>query len=133
MVKLTFYGGVKEIGGNKILLEDNGTRIFLDFGKNFTLSNKFYGGYLVPRSVNGVGDHLEFGIIPKLAGLYRNDLLNGTGLGSGAPRFDAVLVSHPHIDHIGCLSFLHEEIPVHCGEIAKLIIDAIEETTAGGS
>ena len=26
MVELTSYGGVNEIGGNKILLEDNGTR-----------------------------------------------------------------------------------------------------------
>jgi len=26
MVKLTFYGGVNEIGGNKILLEDRGTK-----------------------------------------------------------------------------------------------------------
>lgn len=132
MVKLTFYGGVNEIGGNKILLEDNGTRIFLDFGKNFTLSNKYYGGYLVPRSVNGVGDYLEFGIIPRLEGLYKNDLLNGSGLRPGKPQFDAVLVSHPHIDHIGCFSFLHEEIPIYCGEIARLIIDAIDETTAGG-
>jgi hypothetical protein len=31
MTKLTFYGGVNEIGGNKILLEDEETKIFLDF------------------------------------------------------------------------------------------------------
>jgi ribonuclease J len=37
MVKLTFYGGVNEIGGNKILLEDKKTRIILDFGQSFTL------------------------------------------------------------------------------------------------
>ena len=30
--KLTFYGGIHEIGGNKFLIEDRGTRIFLDFG-----------------------------------------------------------------------------------------------------
>jgi hypothetical protein len=30
MTKLTFYGGVNEIGGNKILLEDKGTKIFLE-------------------------------------------------------------------------------------------------------
>jgi hypothetical protein len=27
---LTFYGGINEIGGNQVLLEDRGTRIFLD-------------------------------------------------------------------------------------------------------
>jgi hypothetical protein len=32
MVKLIFYGGVNEIGGNKILLEDNGTKLFWILG-----------------------------------------------------------------------------------------------------
>jgi ribonuclease J len=39
MVNLTFYGGVNEIGGNKILLEDNDTRILMDFGMSF---NQYY-------------------------------------------------------------------------------------------
>jgi mRNA degradation ribonuclease J1/J2 len=34
--KSYFYGGVNEIGGNKILLEDKDTRVFLDFGKGFS-------------------------------------------------------------------------------------------------
>ena len=42
MVKLTFYGGVNEIGGNKILLEDKGTKIFLDFGQSFTFGSEFF-------------------------------------------------------------------------------------------
>jgi len=36
MVSLTFYGGVNEIGGNKVLLEDRKVRVFLDFGQSFT-------------------------------------------------------------------------------------------------
>jgi len=52
---LTFYGGVGEIGGNKILLEDSGTRIFLDFGKNFGKERRYYEpSFLQPRSE----DHL---------------------------------------------------------------------------
>jgi mRNA degradation ribonuclease J1/J2 len=31
--KITFYGGISEIGGNKFLIEDKGTKIFLDFGQ----------------------------------------------------------------------------------------------------
>jgi len=38
MVSLTFYGGVDEIGGNKILLEDRDTRVLLDFGMSFKQS-----------------------------------------------------------------------------------------------
>jgi len=42
---LTFYGGVGEIGGNKILLEDKDTRIFIDFGKSFSRRAKFFEVY----------------------------------------------------------------------------------------
>ena len=35
MAKLTLFGGVDEIGGNKILVEDGETRIFFDFGLSF--------------------------------------------------------------------------------------------------
>jgi len=54
MVKLTFYVGVNEIGGNKILLEDSGTKTFLDFGMSFLLL-----------------DYMEFGILPDINGIYR--------------------------------------------------------------
>ena len=32
MVNITFYGAVAEIGSNKILFEDEDSRILLDFG-----------------------------------------------------------------------------------------------------
>ena len=34
---ITLYGGVNEIGGNKLLLKDKDTRIFFDFGMPFGL------------------------------------------------------------------------------------------------
>jgi mRNA degradation ribonuclease J1/J2 len=33
---LKFYGGIDEIGGNRILVEDGSSRIFLDNGMSFT-------------------------------------------------------------------------------------------------
>ena len=131
MAKLTFYGGVKEIGGNKILLEDKGVRLFLDFGLSFCAMRKYFAGYLTPRNVNGIGDYLEFDILPRMEGLYKADRLKSCGIKQCETRVDGVLISHPHIDHIGCLSSLDENIPVYCGEISKLIIDAVEDATAG--
>ena len=133
MLKLTFYGGVNEIGGNKILLEDKDTRIFLDFGRSFCAMNEYFAGYLTPRSVNGIGDYLEFNILPKLKGLYKKDAVEGSIINYCAPKFDGVLISHPHIDHVGFISFLDENISIYCGEITKLIIDAIEESTASSN
>jgi ribonuclease J len=54
MVKLTFYGGVNQIGGNKILLEDRKTRVFFDFGQSFTFGADYFMGWLAPRAGNGL-------------------------------------------------------------------------------
>jgi len=41
---LTFCGGVNEVGGNKVLLKDRNTKIFLDFGMPFALRNRAHKG-----------------------------------------------------------------------------------------
>jgi len=51
MTNITFYGGVNEIGGNKILLEDKGTKIFIDFGRSFGLGDKFFEHFLVIQKI----------------------------------------------------------------------------------
>ena len=127
MVKLTFYGGVKEIGGNKILLEDKGTKLFLDFGMGFTRRAKFFEEFLKPRTANGIGDFLEMGLIPDIKGIYREDLLEHYGRKPEEPEIAAVILSHAHADHANYVSFLHRKIPVYCGETCKYILEAVEE------
>jgi len=126
--RLTFYGGINEIGGNKILLEDKDTRVFFDFGMSFADEARYFCGYLMPRSVNGAGDYLEFNLLPRLHGLYAKDMIKNTDIKYEEPQFDAVFLSHPHIDHIGHLPFIDENIPVYCGECTKIIIDAMQES-----
>ena len=111
MVSLTFYGGVREIGGNKVLLEDEGTQIFIDFGMSFGRKELFYAEFLAPRVANGLGDFLEMGLLPDLSGIYRDDLLATVGRKPEKPQCDAVLLSHAHLDHAAYISFLHERTP----------------------
>lgn len=125
---LTFYGGINEIGGNKILLEDRDTRIFLDFGMTFAGEAEYFSGYLTPRGINGAGDYLEFDLLPRLSGLYDKGMLKNTAIGYAPPSIDAVIVSHPHMDHVGYLQFIDKKIPVYCGECTKTIIDAMQES-----
>jgi ribonuclease J len=127
VVKLTFYGGVKEIGGNKILLEDQDTRILIDFGMSFAKKELFYAEFLAPRVANGLGDFLEMGLLPDLEGIYREDLLATIGRKPQEPECDGVLLSHAHLDHSSYISFLHEKIPVYCGETCHLILQALHE------
>lgn len=126
-VKLTFYGGVNEIGGNKIVLEDQDTLILIDFGMSFAKKELFYAEFLAPRVANGLGDFLEMGLLPDLEGIYREDLLGTIGRKPQDPHCDGVLLSHAHLDHSSYISFLHEKIPVYCGETCHLILQALHE------
>jgi len=127
VVKLTFYGGVNEIGGNKTLLEDHGTKIFLDFGMGFKKRGLYFEEFLMPRSANGIGDFLELDLIPDISGVYRSDLLEHLGRKAQEPEIAGVVLSHAHADHANYISFLHKDIPIYCGETCKYILDAVEE------
>jgi len=130
MVKLTFYGGVNEIGGNKILLEDKDTKIFLDFGKAFSRRAKFFEEYINPRASNGIEDFLTMGLLPNIEGLYRDDLMKMADRKILEPNVDAVLLSHAHSDHADYISFLHEEIPIYMGATCHLILQALEDRSS---
>ena len=127
MVKLTFYGGVKEIGGNKVLLEDEGTKIFLDFGLSFNRRERFFEEFLTPRTANGIGDFLTMNLIPDIPGIYREDLLEHHGRKAEKSDVSGVILSHAHADHANYISFLHKDIPIYCGETCKSILDAVAE------
>jgi len=127
---LTFYGGVNEIGGNMVLLEDKKVRIFLDFGQSFTAGADYFTGWLVPRAINGLGDYFEFNLLPKIGGMYRIEPLVSTDLQYTKPKIDAVFLSHAHIDHIGHIKFIDKKIPVHCGYGTKIFLKSMEETSS---
>ncbi|MBS7288445.1 MAG: MBL fold metallo-hydrolase [Candidatus Freyarchaeota archaeon] len=111
---LVFYGGAGEVGGNKILLEDGDVRVFLDFGISFTQMGKFYSApFRRPRREEGL---VELGLIPPIKGVYNFD--------KAETSVDAVIVSHVHMDHVGFLPLIRDEIPVFCGETAATMLDA---------
>jgi len=130
MIRLTFYGGVNEIGGNKILLEDGKAKVVLDFGQSFTFGADYFAGYLAARSVNGLGDYFEFNLLPKIKGLYAKEQLAFTDLAYVEPEVDAVFLSHAHFDHVAHVQFLDPEIPVYLGVGTKLFMESMEETSS---
>ena len=130
MTKLRFYGGVNEIGGNKILVEDKGTRIFLDFGQSFSFGAEYFTGWLSPRTINGLGDHFEFGLLPKIPGLYAKEQLTFTDIPYREPEIDTIFLSHGHLDHVAHICFVDPQIQVHLGVGTKLFLESMEETSS---
>jgi len=129
MIKLTFYGGINEIGGNKILLEHKDTKIFLDFGQSFTMGEDYFVNWLMPRRLSGCKDYFEFDLLPRIEGIYSKEMLKGTDLKYCEPKINGVFLSHAHFDHMEHISFIDPKIPIFCGHGTKRFIEAQETTS----
>ena len=157
--KLTFYGGVNEIGGNKILLQTEDGSVLLDFGRRMGKYSKYFSEFLVARSKNALRDMLRLGILPKIDGIYTPHLVDMTVLFDNEevakkvpleealdywkttdvcpcnpehPAVDGVFVSHVHFDHIQDVSFLDPCIPVYCTEKTKVLAKAMTDVSVSG-
>ena len=130
-MKLTFYGGAGEIGGNKILLEDKGAKVYLDFGQPFEFGEEYFYEYLAPRTANGLEVYFEFDLLPKVPKLYSENQLRFTDLKYAKPDVDGVLISHNHSDHTGSLEFLDESVPVYLGHGTLKILESYKKLYPG--
>lgn len=130
MVQLEFYGGVAEIGGNKILLKEDNDSFFLDFGMSFTVAGKYFSEFLQPRKSNGIFDFVELGLLPCIKGIYREDYLGHSGIkAEEEPAVTGVLISHAHMDHMAYIHHLRGDIPLYLTGQSKLILQALEDTS----
>jgi len=157
--KLTFYGGVNEIGGNKILLQTEDGSVLLDFGRRMSEYSKYFSEFLVARSKNALRDMLRLGILPKIDGIYAPHLVDMTLLFENEevrkkvplhkaldywkttdvspcnpehPAVDGIFVSHAHFDHIQDVSFLDPCIPIYCTEKTKVLAKAMTDVSVSG-
>jgi ribonuclease J len=129
MTDLTFYGGVREIGGNKIQVSGEENSFFFDFGLAFNRANDYLSEFLQPRKSNGILDFVALGLLPCIKGIYREDYLRHSGLNyESEPAVDGILLSHSHVDHAAYIHHLREDIPIYLSEQSYLILKALEDT-----
>ncbi|HHY00381.1 MAG TPA: MBL fold metallo-hydrolase [Methanothermobacter sp.] len=131
MTNIDFFGGVDEIGGNKIRVEGNNQSFFFDFGMAFSKANDYLSEFLQPRKANGILDFVELGLLPCIKGIYREDYLRHVGLSHPPePSVDGVIISHSHVDHVAYVHHLREDIPIYLSNESYLILKALEDTGA---
>ena len=69
MVSLKILGGTGEIGGNKILVSDGSSRVFIDFGKSCAHEGEYFDFPLLrPRESKHL---IGLGFLPNLTGLHK--------------------------------------------------------------
>ena len=137
MTQITCFDGVGCIGGNKILLEDGQARLFFDFGKNFGAEGDYYEEFIKPKSLSGIYEPVQMGLLPAFRDLYRDDMISESfdpwqGIATQEiGEVGGVLVSHAHVDHIGSLHHLRVDIPIYCSPMTAAISKAFQDTAAG--
>mgnify|MGYP001059474237 CR=1 FL=1 len=135
MLAITCYGGVAEVGGNKVLVEDGDTRFFFDFGFPFKKRSGFFEEFLSPRPGAGLLDLLETRLLPPLKGVLREDLAKKSLWDKfhSSPLYrelsiDGILLTHAHVDHSGYISFLRDDIPIFSTVMTAFISKAMQDS-----
>jgi ribonuclease J len=111
-MRLTIHRGAKEVGGTCIELQTAASRILLDFGLPLVDENN--APFDSTKIANSTKDDLiQQGVLPQIKGLYKDE----------EPLIDAILLSHPHQDHYGLLSFVNPAIPVYMSQGCKELVE----------
>ncbi len=74
-MEIKIYGGINEIGGNKVFINVADKNFLFDYGLSFAQQRNYYSEFLQPRNFNGIIDLIRLDLIPSINGLYRSDLI----------------------------------------------------------
>ena len=138
-MNIEIFGGVGEIGGNKIFITIGDKKFLFDFGLSFSENQKYFSEFLNPRKFNGIIDYLYLGLIPPINKLYRNDLITpfSDRLNSEPYKIittnenivDAFFLTHAHLDHYQFIGFLKQNTPLYMNWISNTILEHLTNTS----
>jgi ribonuclease J len=154
---LQFFGGINNIGGNKIvIIAANGKGVFLDFGYDFTIYKQYFNSFLKVRKSHILIDGIKIKSLPwpieTLSGIYRPDLYkehrneiedfyHSEKLQDmpeeleldAEPIITEVLISHAHTDHIGDIKYLNKKIKLVGSSETKQIMEILDDISGSAS
>jgi ribonuclease J len=138
-MEIQIFGGIHEIGGNKVFITVGDKKFLFDFGLSFNESSQYFSEFLSPRRFNGIIDYLYLGLIPPLNNFYRKDFVEPFKsilekepfkiLNSDGNLIEAAFLTHAHMDHYKFLGFLRQKTPIYMNWITETIIDYLSNTS----
>ena len=107
-MKILIHRGTHTIGGSCIEIQSREHRIILDLGMPLMGRD---GVEIDEKTIKAPS--IGNGILPDVAGLYKDQ----------TPSIDAVILSHPHIDHYGLADYIHPSIPIYLSKGVQTLIE----------
>jgi ribonuclease J len=108
MPQIIIHRGTNTIGGSCIEICSGNERIILDLGMPLMEKD---GADLDLEAIKNPS--IKNGILPDIKGLYTHQ----------SPSVDAVILSHPHIDHYGLMDWVHPDIPIYVSRESQALIE----------
>ena len=112
MLNIKIHRCTEEIGGNCIEISTKKNRVIFDFGMPLVESDKSAFNFNKYKSLS-ISELIKKKILPKIKGFYPDN----------NKPVDAIVISHPHLDHYGFMNFVQGNIPVYIGAAAKELIE----------
>jgi mRNA degradation ribonuclease J1/J2 len=115
MTNLKFYNGLREIGGTFVEVETDLAKCMFDFG--FGVVDRMDDKVKL-RKESAAADYVTLGLLSPADGIYDKENAAKLNLQAyGETKKECFFViSHMHIDHMGGLGLLHQDIPVYMSE-----------------
>lgn len=112
MTKISFFNGLREIGGTFVAIETDSTKCMFDFG--FAVAGRM-DAKIRKRKEDFAVDYIRLGMLTPADGIYDNYTAQKTGLipYGELDKECFFVISHMHIDHMGGLGCLHPDVPVY--------------------
>lgn len=104
MAELIIHRGGHEIGGSAIEIRTSNVRVLFDLGSPLDFNAK---------TEADAASLKKTGVLANIQGLYADDV----------PAFDAIILSHAHIDHYGLINFAHSSIPIYLSSGSKVLME----------
>ncbi len=97
--------GTREIGGSCVEIWTKSTRILLDFG--MPLVDRDGSEFNIKKyDVLSTSELISGKVLPDVKGIYKDS----------KRIIDGILISHPHQDHYGFVTYLHDDLNYYMGE-----------------
>lgn len=111
MTKLSFYNGLREIGGTFVVVETDYTRCMFDFG--FAVAGR--SDERIRKRKGYAADYIRTGMLTAVDGIYDETTAHKLGLKTyeEMDKKTFLVISHMHIDHMGGLGSISQQVPVY--------------------